>query len=173
MKDTVWSTFYHVASSNQGPTHDLCSDTWCKYKQASLNGEDYDHDDHFHLDEALMGVIKPTFVDLLDPNLLSKCLHGKTQNINECLNNVIWTRIPKQTFVTLSTLKLGVADAIGCFNDGNIFCCRTLKELGVKPGDFCLKAMQQLDKRRIRDAERINKTNNKFIFKIYLIYNNY
>ena len=50
------------------------------------------------------------FIANLD--LLKKCQHGRTQNANELLNSVIWTRISKNIFIGLETLKLRVFDAI-------------------------------------------------------------
>ena len=41
------------------------------------------------------------------------------QNTNECLNVMIWERIPKIPYVGLDKLELGVYDAITpSFNDG-------------------------------------------------------
>ena len=34
--------------------------------------------------------VKPIFRELQDEKLLSKCLHGKTQNQNESFNGMIW-----------------------------------------------------------------------------------
>jgi hypothetical protein len=43
---------------------------------------------------------------LCEQKLLSKCLHGKTQNANESFNGVLWKCIPKDVSVELQTLKL-------------------------------------------------------------------
>ena len=48
------------------------------------------------------------FVDLSDGSLLSKCLHGQTQNNNECLNGVIWKKCSKDIFVSRKFLEMGV-----------------------------------------------------------------
>ena len=37
--------------------------------------------------------ILPINMDLCKPEMLSKCLHGKTQNSNECFNGMIWNRV--------------------------------------------------------------------------------
>ncbi|GFV48835.1 uncharacterized protein TNCV_4269121 [Trichonephila clavipes] len=55
--------------------------------------------------------MRPVFRDLANPELLKKCLHGGTQNPNESVNNVIWSRVPKKTFVQLEVLSLGTYDA--------------------------------------------------------------
>ena len=41
------------------------------------------------LPSVIRDKIRPIFLDLSDKNLLSKCLHGKNQNNNESINNVI------------------------------------------------------------------------------------
>ena len=36
----------------------------------------------------------PIYERLSDPNLLKRMIRGKTQNANESLHNVIWSRVP-------------------------------------------------------------------------------
>lgn len=123
MEKAVWAGYYHVCSSNLQPRHQLCptsDDTWCKYQQAKKMNKPYDHDKHFHIPEKVMKEIRPIFVDLSNKSLLARCLPGKTQNISESFNNVIWTVIPKRTFVGLRTLCFGVNEAVCKFNAGNI-----------------------------------------------------
>lgn len=120
-KQAVWALYFHVMSSNEKPTHQLCPNydlTWCKYNIAQKKNEVYDHTTHFHLPSIIMNELRPTFKALSNPDLLSKCLEGKTQNPNESLNNVIWSRVPKRTFVSLDPLNFGVFDAVLSYNDG-------------------------------------------------------
>lgn len=67
---------------------------------------------------------------------MKKCLHGRSQNPKESLNNVIWTRIQKNVFVGFETLKLGVRDAVLSFNDGHIRRCEVVvhSRLGMAYG---------------------------------------
>lgn len=44
--------------------------------------------------------IKNIFDRLRDESLLKKCLHGKTQNINESFNGIVWSRCPKRVYVS-------------------------------------------------------------------------
>lgn len=157
MKKAVWALYYHVQSTDENPTHQLCpkdSETWCKYQKAVLEKKVYRHQDHFHLPEAVMLKIKPVFKSLSDPELLGKCLKGKSQNPNESLNNVIWSRIPKRTFVTLPVLRFGAYEAVLSFNDGNISRCKVFEELGLKPGKNLVNAMWRLDKDRVKKADK-------------------
>ena len=47
---------------------------------------------------AVSKLIAPVFLykDLGSGTLLSKCLHGETENVNETLSNLIWARCPKK-----------------------------------------------------------------------------
>ena len=135
MMKAVWALFFHIASTNENPKHELCpkeEQSWCKYNRGLQKGGKYTH--HYSLPLPVMELIKPIFRDFASPELLKKCLHGQTQNLNESVNSVIWSRIPKTVFVGLETLHLGVYDAIATFNDGNIVRCKTLKNMEVKIG---------------------------------------
>lgn len=101
-----------------------------------------------------MDEIKPIFRDLAHPDLLRKCLHGKTQNACESLNNVIWSRVPKTTFVRKTTLQLGTYEAISHFNEGCIVKCRVLNKLGITPGSNCIEWCKRTDQNRIQKAEK-------------------
>ncbi|GFU79950.1 uncharacterized protein TNCV_578301 [Trichonephila clavipes] len=76
---------------------------------ANLKGriawETYHHKNSLPVD--VVEAMRPVFRDLANPELLKKCLHGGTQNPNESVNNVIWSRVPKKTFVQLEVLSLG------------------------------------------------------------------
>ena len=50
--------------------------------------------------------------------ILIKSIQGETQKCNEALNNIIWSRCPKNTFVTRFLLEVGVSSAILYFNYG-------------------------------------------------------
>ena len=55
--------------------------------------------------------LKSIFAELCDESLLEKCLHGKTQD-----NSMIWDRIPKRRYVSLTQLQLRVYDAVANFS---------------------------------------------------------
>nr|XP_042913800.1 uncharacterized protein LOC122273890 [Parasteatoda tepidariorum] len=155
MRQAVWAIFYHKYSTDEKPQHGLCpsgTESWCGYQKALVSGMSYEHKNS--LPAAVMETIRPIFRDLAHPDLLKKCLHGKTQNPNESLNNVIWSRIPKNVVVHIDTLQFGVFEAVSVFNEGNIVRCQVLQKLNLPPGQYCVIAMQSIDKERIRNAER-------------------
>lgn len=157
MRKAVWATFFHLGSTNENPNHIICpagENSWCKYQRALHKNETYDHNMHFHMPLAVMEEIRPIFKDLSHPVLLRKCLHGKSQNPNESVNNIIWSRVPKNIFVGLKSLNFGVFDAVSCFNKGNLTRCLVLKELGISVGTNCASVMLEGDKLRVVKAEK-------------------
>ena len=82
-----------------------------------------------------MATIKPIFKAFTNEDLLKKqCLHGMTQNPNENFHSLIWRQVSKTEFVRLQTLRLGVHDAVFCFNNGVIKKIDVLNLLGVTYG---------------------------------------
>ena len=80
MRRAVWATYFHELSTDEKPQHGLCPkghDSWCKFNRQEPNYQ------HHGLPLAVMEAIKPIYRDLSQPDLLKKCLHGKTQNVNE------------------------------------------------------------------------------------------
>ncbi|GFX50225.1 uncharacterized protein TNCV_2782471 [Trichonephila clavipes] len=138
------------------PQHGLCplgDDSWCGYNRSKLKGDTYKH--KHNLPIAIMHCIKKkVFRDLSSPELLSRCLHGKTQNCNESLNSVIWSIIPKTVFVQLGTLKTGVYESVSIYNQGLITKLKVLDLLNIQPGFYTCRALQEADHARIRKAEK-------------------
>ena len=94
----------------------------------------------------------PIYHALPKPELLKKCLHGKTQNANESFNGMIWNRIPKATHVGINNLSLGVYDAIAYFNYGMKATLDVFKMLNIEPGIYTMQICDNLNKERKRNA---------------------
>ncbi|GFT74768.1 uncharacterized protein TNCV_2516681 [Trichonephila clavipes] len=141
MRQAIWAIFLHKLSTDEYPQHGFSP------IGEKINGVDlkrlkhqvsYKHKNS--LSVAVVEAMRPIFRDLSHPDLLKKCLHGKTQNPNESFHNVVWSRVPKATFVQIETLSLGVYDAVCSFNDGNVSKLKMLQKMGVEPGEFSSKA---------------------------------
>jgi hypothetical protein len=87
-----------------------------------------------------MDEMKPVFRDVASADLLKRCVHGETQNANESLNSVIWTRIPNTVFVRTETLRFGVCDAELCFSSAVVKTNDVLNMLGVRSGSNRVRA---------------------------------
>ena len=96
-----------------------------------------------------------------DDRLLSKCLHGKTQNNNEAINSVIWKRLPKDVFVDRQTLELGVSSTFISYNDGASGLLNVFHLIKIKPGIFCEQHCIQRGKNRVEKMEQKSLDCNK------------
>ncbi|KAJ8873249.1 hypothetical protein PR048_026883 [Dryococelus australis] len=151
MRGSVWAEYFHLLSFDD-PQHGLCpkgAESWCKYQRAKTKDECYKYADHFHVPRVMVEEMKPIFRDLSEPELLKKCLHGRTQNSNENVNSVIWNRLPKTTFIGVRTLHFGVWDAVTSFEEGNLVMFHVYTRLGFPPGRHLVRAMKRLDGYRI------------------------
>ena len=151
MVNAVLATLYHVASTDDDPDHGLCpagEDSWCGWQRDSATYK------HKHgLPKVIVELLEPIYEELSHPQLLSKCLHGKTQNPNECINKLIWSCCPKEIWVSMKTVQQASYAAVSHFNDGNISFLYVLQHLGVDPGYFTTAICRK------RDAIRIMKSN--------------
>ena len=125
--------------------HVDCAD-WCPSKSGTGDP------DKNALPGFVCQAIKPVFETLSSDELLSKCVHGGTQNTNESFHNCIWLRCPKATFVSRDRLELAVADATIVYNDGKLARLAIFKELGLDTTSFLVDGLQKLDHVRVETA---------------------
>lgn len=152
MRKAVWAIYFHTRSTDSEPLHTFCppgSDSWCTYQKAVSNGsvEQYKHKKT--LPTSVMDVIKPIFNDLSQPKLLQRCLGGKTQNNNECLNSLIWKHCPKTQNAGKRIVEIATNEAVVLFNNGNKGRIKVMKEFGLTPSSYVRECLIHLDKKRI------------------------
>lgn len=156
MQNAVMAIWHHSTSTDDSPDHDLCPEgenSWCGFQRDAAKGtSDYVHKDP--IPEAVANAILPTFEALSEASLLSKCLHGGTQNQNEAINALIWQRATKETHSSLPTVELATSLGVTHFNDGSSVLIAVLQELGITPGRHCTKSCAKLDSDRIRHCRR-------------------
>ncbi|GFU71287.1 uncharacterized protein TNCV_3782721 [Trichonephila clavipes] len=131
LQQNVIAALFHCSSSVEKLMHGQCpigKDSWCYYQRALSCGKK-PNEKYKGLSNEVLNTIKPTYLELCTKELLTKCLHGKTQNSNQCLNGVIWQRAPEEIFVCLKTLKSSALDAVIQFNDGYKGCVEIFKNL--------------------------------------------
>ena len=140
-ESAIYASLFHCALSKKTNLHHHCADgadSWCRYKQDQAN-----HTSNYvpgpGLPDDIIKIVKPIFVRLSSDELLSKCLHGKTQNQNESMNGMIWNRIPKNIFVGVDVLEFGAYDAVAHFNVGAEAAVNIFKEINLDPGEYILK----------------------------------
>jgi hypothetical protein len=114
MLKSCLGSMYHVSGY-----HNSCPksvNTWCQFQKDKLEGTSL-YKSKGELPVDVRKAILPIYTALCKPEMLEKCLHGKTQNANESFNGMIWNRVPKSTHVGLNILSVGVYDTIAHFNE--------------------------------------------------------
>ena len=157
MPKAIGAVVYHCNEANDPDArHMFCDkrqDTWCKYQKVKLKGEV--HIDKPSIPTVVRELVMHMFRDLSKPELLKTCLHGKTQNNNECLNGVVWKRLPKEVFIGGKTLELGISSAVINFNDGATgFANRVTKDLCLVDGQFTSKFCEKAYIDRVKECDR-------------------
>ena len=90
---------------------------------------------------------------MADPNLLKRLAKGKTQNANECLHLVIWSKCPKTVFVGKWRVEGAVASAVSSFNIGATQLTQVMDRLGAEPSVVSSSILESMDTSRIVGAK--------------------
>jgi len=137
MKKAIGAILFHCTDFDDPECrHRMCPRTefsWCKFQKDKIK-KTKTHKNKINLPKWIHDILKPILIDLSSDALLSKCLHGATQNSNEALNGVIWSKCPKQVFVQRPVLVLGVNSAVLSYNDGAASVCKVLERFGIGVG---------------------------------------
>ena len=166
MKKSVAAVVHHCsAAATSELQHQYCpinDESWCKYQKDKFTGQ-MEYKEKPLIPEAVVEVIKPIFshTDLGSENLLQKCLHGQTQNVNESLNGIIWTRCPKRVYVGRNIVEIGVSSAVINFNDGNLGLLPVFEKLGIDCGHSTHVSLRETDKDRIYEMNRKSSDSGK------------
>ena len=119
---------------NDEQRHMFCPKTplsWCKHQSDICNGSSfYKHKPGIH--RKIFPKMKPVFMELSNDDLLKNCLHGKTHNLNESINGVIWKECLKEECVSRPTLEMDIDSAVIDFNDGANRIPDVIKDYGLR-----------------------------------------
>lgn len=157
MRKAIWAVWYHKRSNDNEVMHDFCPEginSWCLYKKAVASNTSGTFKHTNSVPVAVMDAIKPVFKDLSNPDLLKRCLGGKTQNANESLNALIWTFCPKTTNSARKIVEIAVNSAVANFNDGKKAFISIMKEMGLAVGENSMAYAMEADKMRVMYAEK-------------------
>ena len=138
--------------------HKYCpreNDSWCKYWQTKQ-----DYKSSVNLPVAIHKVILPIFQNLCN-ELLSRCLDGTTQNPNEAVNQIVWKKCPKDTFISKMILEIGAASAVINFNDGMSGFEKLFRRLNLSFGVSTKKGAIEKDEQRIKNMNNKSQGNVK------------
>ena len=140
-------------------------ESWCKYKKDKINITDT-YSRTKCLPIVFRKELKPIFIRLSSTQLLETCSKGLTQNQNESLNNVLWSKCSKRMFVGYSRFKLAVCEAVTTFNDGAKARQSLLEGLELDCGRASKKLLHiqnkvRLQNSRIKVTEKYRKQRQK------------
>ena len=157
MKKTIGAVLWHCSEFvDETFRHRFCptdANTWCKWQLDRINGGNK-YRKRVGIPIWIHDLVRPIFQDLSSDELLSKCLHGKTQNLNEAINHVIWQKCPKNIFVQRDVLEMAVNSAIISFNEGPLGIQDVLKRLNICPGACFEQTSVKCTKARVKDIQR-------------------
>lgn len=157
MKKAIFATLSHCKSTDEKPQHHNCppgKKSWCFYQRAiaqNITPEPHKERIKTPLSERNVARMLPLYQRLSSDSLLNKCLAGKTQNANEALHNVIWSKCPKTIFTSKVKLEIGICEAISVYNTGYMKTCTSYQDAaGVSPGSHSFNIAKCFDKKRLR-----------------------
>ena len=121
LKKAFGAILFHCTNkNNESNCHQFCpwtKDTWCEWQYDQLNPTNT-YKSYISIPKWIHGIINLIFINLSPEIFLRKCFHGETQNTNECLNSILWTRCPKNIFVSKLVFEVAIHSAVLNFNDG-------------------------------------------------------
>ena len=169
MRKAVAAVLHHPTNDPDSKKHHSFfpsrPDSWCKYHKDKIT-EEKTYKQKINIDPAFSKLMARVFLykDFGSETLLSKFLHGESQNVNEFLNNLIWARCLKRVCVGNSTFKTADASAVISLNDGAEGLMPAFNELGIEPGYYTMKGFTRADLERIKQSDRKSTANHYFVF---------
>ena len=167
----IWASLLHCMSTDESPHHNRCppgEESWCFYQRAQAAGQHPPpHADNINtpLSGAVAEKMVPVYRRMSDPALLNRLRHGKTQNPNESLNNLVWVHCPKTVFVGHSRVKSAVATAVTKFNLGASQLMEVIRSLEIEPTQISMASCEAEDSIRIKKAKRASDNAVKIVRK--------
>ena len=97
METAILAVLYHcLLIKDSKKRHKFCpkhKDSWCHYHRTNKETEPKSH----YLDPVFLNFLLPIFTRLSNRSLLLHCLPGYSQNQNESLNGIIWSKALQNT----------------------------------------------------------------------------
>lgn len=158
MKRDIYAILQHCSSTDIKPKHTSCpvgSNSWCFFNRATaLQQKPAAHKTAIKtpLREEIVAKMMPIFQRLASDSLLERCSMGETQNRNESIHNMIWSRCPKTVNCSKVRVDIAAARGISDFNQGILMSTLNVFESGfLSP---CLSSVSMLKKIRRRHVRK-------------------
>ena len=141
MRTAVRVILFHNMSTDSNPEHDRCPsglESWCFYQSAIARNKgslppphpcwEHQQSDHTWCSSGNDWCIWAN----ARPKSAKEVSQRETQNANECLHSVIWSRCSNTVFVGKLKLHNAIASAVTSFNEGACHMSQVLQKLGVE-----------------------------------------
>ena len=133
----MWASFFHTVSNDDNHNHNFCpseSTSWCFYQQAIADDRPPPREHRRPLPQDAVAALKPIYQRLGDPQLLRRCLDGKTSNSNECFHSLLRSVCPKERWGNLQTIETALALSVQRFAKGSTALLDMLVQLELMTG---------------------------------------
>ena len=158
-----WAIFKHHYSTNEKPMHEWCDIQWCKYLQATSNGEQFDHNSCSTIPRACLDLVKPVFEEICSYSSLARVVGGGSQNCNESFHSVLWTMVPKHRYCSSTMIRIGLALSTIIFNDGYSSLDKLFINLFTFTGYYSHQCFVRLDEMKNYFRSKVKKRHAKKI----------
>lgn len=102
--------------------------------------------------------VLPLYERLSTDDLLNRCSSGQTNNANESLHGVIWSKCPKTILTAKRKVEALVAEGVCTYNEGYLLTMTKLyTKAGISPGNNTADLAQKKDSRRLRLRKERNR----------------
>jgi hypothetical protein len=156
MKKNIIANLHHnVSSDNLANQHKYCprgEKSWCKWQQDLATGTST-YKGNECLPSVFLEVLKPVFITLSETELLKRCVLGATQNANESLNGLVWSRCHKHKHHGTKAVQCAVASGVLQFNCGATSREKIMAELSIPGGTLTKKASAVKNRKRVSQAD--------------------
>lgn len=160
MKTDIYAILYHCGSTDTKPNHKKCPykvDSWCFYNRALCAGkkpEKHKLKIKTPLRADVICKMMPIFQRLAADSLLQRCTKSGTQNSNESLHSLIWSRCSKASNTSKQRVEAAVSQAILDYNCGRASYMQKLQaNTGLTSSPWASSQACQSDARRYRKSE--------------------
>ena len=162
MRSAVWASLFHCMSTDENPHQTRCSattDLWCFYQKALANGGVPESHERMKtvISYEVAREMLPVYTTMSDVNLLKRLSKGKTQNPNESLHSVIWSRCSKTTFVGKGRIEALAAAAIASFNEGARSLTEMMAQLNCEANEVTMAIVDMLHMKPGSKKEKLSR----------------
>lgn len=135
-----------------------------RYRKAEEHGVTPEsHNEHAgSLTKEVGKKLIPLYHRMSSDSLLQRMQPGGTQNANECLNSVIWSRCTKTVFVGKKRVEAAASLVISTFNKGASAMLSVMDRLWLETTEVTVSAIKSADKLWIVKADSLTSACAKY-----------